>query len=384
MAYRKLRADKLFDGRRMLEDQVLVLNEEGRVVDLLPSDEAGDSVEQYRGILSPGLVNCHCHLELSHLEGFIPEHTGLVDFVSQVVTKRRAAEDQVMAAIEKAESSMLANGIVAVGDICNTADTVHQKSKGRLHYHNFIELSGWSPSIAATRLQSGHELMEKFRLSGSVRNSIVPHAPYSVSKNLWQLMSAGFSGQVVSMHNQETTFEDEFFRNGSGDINRMFELLNIRNDHFQPSGSSSLQSVFSNLAGAERIILVHNSFTSKEDISYVNAHSAAGQVFYCLCINANQYIENTVPPLHLLREYHCQLVLGTDSLASNHQLNLMKEIKTLRRFFPSVSLEECLQWATLNGARALQMDEELGSFEKGKTPGVILIDAENYSVKRLV
>lgn len=367
----------------MLEDQVLVISKDGKVVDLLTSDEAGDSVEHYRGILSPGLVNCHCHLELSHLEGLIPEHTGLVDFVAQVVTKRRAPEEQIMAAIEKAESSMLANGIVAVGDICNTADTISQKSNGRLHYHNFIELSGWSPSIAAARLQSGHELMEKFRLSGSVSNSIVPHAPYSVSNNLWQLMSAGFYGQVVSMHNQETAFEDEFFRNGSGDLNRMFELLNISNDHFQPSGSSSLQSVFSNLAGAGRIILVHNSFTSKEDIRYVNAHSAAAQVFYCLCINANQYIENTVPPLHLFREHHCQLVLGTDSLASNHQLNLLQEIKTLRRFFPSVSLEECLQWATLNGARALQMDEELGSFEKGKTPGVILIDAENYSVKRL-
>ncbi len=369
---------------RMLENQMLVISEQGKIIDLLPAVENDESVEQYNGILSPGLINCHCHLELSHLKGIIPEHTGLVDFVTQVVAKRRMPEETIQSAIIKAEKNMLANGIVAVGDICNTADTVIQKQKGLLLYHNFIELSGWSPSIAASRWEDGHSLMEKFRLSGSVRNSIVPHAPYSVSKNLWQIMSPGFYGQVVSMHNQETAFEDDFFRNGSGDLNRMFEMLNISNEHYMASGISSLQTVFSNLSGAQRIILVHNSFTTGDDISYVNTHAAAGQVFYCLCINANQYIENTVPPIHLFRQNHCSMVLGTDSLASNHQLDLMKEIQAIRNFFPSIPLEECLQWATLNGARALQVEKELGSFEKGKTPGIILIDAENYSAERLV
>ena len=81
-----------------------------------------------------------------------------------------------------------------------------------------------------------------------------------------------------------------------------------------------------------------------------------------------------MPDVNLLIEQQCNIVLGTDSLASNHQLNVLEEMKTLQKNFPSVSTETLLQWATVNGAKALQMDKEIGSFEKGKNPGVVLID----------
>ncbi|MGZ8545255.1 MAG: amidohydrolase family protein [Flavisolibacter sp.] len=384
MAHRKLMADQVFDGRRLLDHHMLVINEEGTVMDLCPVEEGDETSEKHRGILSPGLINCHCHLELSHLKGLIPEHTGLVDFVHQVVTTRQADKEKILSAIDAAEKEMLENGIVAVGDICNTAITARQKGKGRLQYYNFIELSGWAPSIARARADAGLELREEFRLSGSVRDSFVPHAPYSVSENLWQLIRPGFEGRVVSMHNQETSFEDAFFIDGSGDLNRMFEVLNISNTHHRPTGLSSLQSVFRNLTGAENIILVHNSFTTQEDIDYVKEKSLdQGQVSFCICINANQFIEYSVPPLHLFRKNNCAMVLGTDSLASNHSLDLMSEIKTIHRLFPSIPLQECLQWATWNGAKALGMDDQLGSFEKGKKPGVVLIDSQKYSARRL-
>ncbi len=73
-------------------------------------------------------------------------------------------------------------------------------------------------------------------------------------------------------------------------------------------------------------------------------------------------------------EQNCNIVLGTDSLASNHQLNILEEIKTLHKNFPEIKLETMLQWATINGAKALQMDNTLGSFEINKKPGVVLIE----------
>ena len=89
MAYRKFRADQLFTGQEMAgEDAVLVMDEEGRVQTILPLAEAGDGVEQLRGILSPGFINCHCHLELSHMKGILPEKTGLVDFLLGVLRSR--------------------------------------------------------------------------------------------------------------------------------------------------------------------------------------------------------------------------------------------------------------------------------------------------------
>ena len=108
------------------------------------------------------------------------------------------------------------------------------------------------------------------------------------------------------------------------------------------------------------------------------------QPYFCLCVNANKYIEDTLPPIELFRKNNCLLVLGTDSLASNRSLNILDEIKTIRKNFPSIPLEEILQWATINGAKALQMDSVLGSLKKGKKPGIVLINEENLSAKRLI
>ena len=89
MAFQKFRADQLFDGYRLLDDQyVLITSEKGIVEDIVNKDEAGDDVQVFSGILSPGFINCHCHLELSHMKGRIPEKTGLLKFVSHVMKDR--------------------------------------------------------------------------------------------------------------------------------------------------------------------------------------------------------------------------------------------------------------------------------------------------------
>ena len=165
----------------------------------------------------------------------------------------------------------------------------------------------------------------------------------------------------------------------------MFASMKIENSHHQPTKRTSLPSYFGRLAGASNAILVHNSFTSQEDLDYVKDLSTVSRpdIYFCLCDNANQYIENAVPPIELLRNNACTLVLGTDSLASNWSLNLLDEIRSIKNVFPHIGLDEILQWATRNGARALQMEDRLGSFDKGKEPGILLIDESTLAVKRL-
>src|SRR3954454_16729112 len=140
MSYLKFNADYLFTGTEMLDsNSVLVTNEEGIIEDVVKIEDAGEDIQYIKGIISPGLVNCHCHLELSHMRGLIPEKTGLVDFVFKVVTERFHSEEEITNAIAAAEYEMLRNGIVAVGDICNNTHTLAQKQKGRMRYYNFIE-----------------------------------------------------------------------------------------------------------------------------------------------------------------------------------------------------------------------------------------------------
>ncbi len=243
MSYRKLRADKIFDGYRFIENHVLISTEEGIIEDIIAEENAGDDVEVFPGILSPGFINCHCHLELSHMRGLIPEKTGLVDFVFKVVTERHHAEEEILQAIERAEDEMLKNGMIAVGDICNNSLTLSQKSKQRLHYYNFIESSGWLPSISQLRFERAKKLFDEFS-NLNAPYSIVPHAPYSVSENLWSEIQPYFENRTVSIHNQETAFEDEFFLKGTGDFKRMYELMKIDNSHHVPTKKNKFAIVF--------------------------------------------------------------------------------------------------------------------------------------------
>jgi cytosine/adenosine deaminase-related metal-dependent hydrolase len=377
-AFRKFQADHIFTGTTMLPgDKVLICDSTGYVIEVVPAQEAGEDIQRLTGLLSPGFINCHCHLELSHMRGLIPEGKGLVDFVFAVVTQRHFPEEEILEAIATAENEMLRNGTVAVGDICNNILTLGQKLKKNLEYYNFVEASGWLPAVAQQRFERSKENYEQFAKHGLA--SIVPHAPYSVSEPLWQLIQHSFSENVVSIHNQETPFEDQLFLQNSGDFVRMYQMMKLDTSFFLPTGKSSLQSYFGKLGGPSGVLLVHNTFTGREDVAFVKSSSLADAVSFCLCINANRYIEGAVPPVELLRENNCNIVLGTDSLASNHSLNILEELKQIHDKFPSVPLVELLSWATINGARALGMEAALGSFDKGKRPGVVLLEGVDMS-----
>jgi cytosine/adenosine deaminase-related metal-dependent hydrolase len=381
MNLRKFQADQLFTGKEMLPgNHVLICKTDGIIQDIADETEAGDDIQKLTGILTPGFINCHCHLELSHMRGLIPEKTGLIDFVFAVVTQRHFPEEEILDAIAQAENEMIANGIVAVGDICNNLYTLIQKEQQNLRYYNFVEASGWLPGIAQQRFLRSKEYYEIH--SKISPTTLVPHAAYSVSNELWQLITPYFKNKVASIHNQETAFEDELFLQNTGDFVRMYEMMKIDHSFYKPSGKTSLQTCFNKLQRAEQVLLVHNTFTKEEDVEFIT--KSGSKVSFCLCINANQYIEQSLPPVDLLRKHCCNIVFGTDSLASNHSLNILDEIKTIQKNFPSVPLEEMLKWATYNGAKALQMDDKLGSFEKGKQPEIVLINSNLEGIKRLI
>jgi cytosine/adenosine deaminase-related metal-dependent hydrolase len=378
MAFRKFQADQLFTGTTLLDSSnILLTDEAGLVIDIVAIADAGEGIQKLNGWLSPGFVNSHCHLELSHMKGLIPEHTGLVDFVISIMQQRHFPEEEILQAISDAEDKMIENGIVAVGDISNNAISLTQKAKNRLAYYTFLELSGFTPYIAQSRFDKGLEYYQQFKQihSNSHSLSMAAHAPYSVSQELWKMMAPYFKNKTTTLHNHETDFEDDFFRNKSGDFMRLYDHLHVNLDFFAATGKSSVQSVAGNFNGAKNTLLVHDVFTKEDDIYFIQSLSEIQQnkYHYCLCINANQYISNAVPPIDLFRKNNCNIVLGTDSLASNHQLNILDELKTISKYFTNIPLEEQLQWATLNGAKALGF-EHLGSFEKDKMPGIVLID----------
>ena len=378
--YHKFKPQSLFTGHTMIDggNTVVVTTQDGTIVDVINASEAGEDCKFLDGILSPGFINAHCHLELSHLKGAIPTETGLSEFVKQIVPKRAAAQEVIDTAIEAAETEMFENGIVAVGDICNTADTIAAKTKGKLGYYNFIEIYGLDPLLAAQKMNEGLLLQAQYE-AVHLKAVVVPHAPYSVPSALLQLLAKKYGSHTVSIHNQETKAENDFFEHKIGAFVDMYARVGVGVDFFTPTKTTSLQSVLPYLEAAAKTIWVHNSFTSVSDIGAVQATNT--DAYWCLCPSANQYIENTMPPVQLLRKQHANMIVGTDSYASNWSLNMLDELKKIQRHHPEIPLAEMLTWITSNGARALQMENTLGSIEKGKKPGLVFIEKMSTSTR---
>ncbi len=368
MAYRYIHAEYLFTGEEIIPDGVLVLDAEGVVADI--SYTIPKQAEYYQGILSPGFINCHCHLELSGLRGEIAPGSGMVDFLLAVM-KSRQQQATTQEPIRQAMAAMRKAGIVAVGDICNTADTLVLKQQSGLTFHNFIEATGFIPENAAARFAHSYALWQKFSsaLPGQPA-SIVPHAPYSVSEALLQLISGHSNNRVITMHNQESAAETEFLLSGEGELSRLFSSFNIPVEiRAYPQGPELVNSYFRSAAS---IILVHNVFTTSDDLRLADGEN----VYWCLCPNANRYIGNPLPPVSMFYEQGVNLVLGTDSLASNDQLCIHSEMQTIAQACPDIPIEELLKWATLNGARALGIADRFGSFAPGRRPGMVRMEYE--------
>jgi cytosine/adenosine deaminase-related metal-dependent hydrolase len=386
MDYLKFKADRLFDGYRFLEeDKVLITDKEGTIRDIIAVDDAGDNVQQFSGILSPGLINCHCHLELSHLKNVIPPHTGLIEFLCSVVTKRNFDPEIIHQEIIRAEKEMYDNGIVAIGDIGNTADTAEVKSKSKIRWQNFVEVLSFTDEKAEENF--GHyqnvaaALETKLQTSSLThQTSLVPHSPYSVSPKTFQLINQATNEGIISIHNQEHPAEDDLYKTGGGEYLKLFKIFGIDKSPFPVTGKSSIRSVLPYFNNGQTILLIHNTCMQEEDIVWASEYAAASglKLVYCICINANLYIENKVPPIDWLMKHNCHIVLGTDSYSSNWHLSIAKEMEAIHQYFPHIPVDNILQWATSNGAKALGWGNELGSFEKGKKTGVVLLD-ENFS-----
>lgn len=382
MTYLKFKATKIFNGYKFLKNKVLITTNSGVVVDIVDEENAGSDISVYDGILCPGFINCHCHLELSYLKNKILPNKGMVNFLLEVINNRNVEEDLIQEEIANAEQEMIKNGIVAVGDICNTTHTIQQKINSKIYYQNFIEIAGFVPSAANARFEEGKKIFHQFQEHFSQQTSLVPHAPYSVSSQLLNLIHQFNKNKLSSIHLQESQAEDEFFTSLKGDFTKLYKRLNIDISFFNKTYTSSLDYFLQQQIHNQSYILVHNSFALKHEIEKINQSNT--QFFYCLCVLSNEYINRAFPLSILQNANYSKIVIGTDSLASNTCLNVLKELQTIKEKYTQIRIEQLLQFATINGAKALNIESKYGSFEKNKTPGILLINDFYNSAKPTV
>jgi len=365
-----------------LKRAVITTEDDGTIVSI--EDTSGDlkeihSTEFYNGIIIPGFVNCHSHLELSHMKDYSSKGKGLGDFIEQIRSTRDYNKESVYSSTSSADNYMFKEGIVLCADVCNTSDSFNIKKQSRIRYINLLEVFGLDPEKAGRRMD------DIIKVAGTAKEmdlpySLVPHSAYSMSLTLFRLLrNESLNNKITSIHFMESAGEEAFLKNQTGSLMSSYKRSGLIPSKLEIPGSHT-DVVLNEITKSGNLILIHNTFVDRKTIRMVKERE---NLFWCLCPNSNIYIENKIPPLNLLMEEGCEIVIGTDSLASNTNLSILDELKTLQFNFPEIPIEDLVFWATINGAKALGEEEQYGSIEPGKKPGLLLlqnVDLQNMKL----
>ncbi|MBK9107053.1 MAG: amidohydrolase family protein [Saprospiraceae bacterium] len=366
----KLTADYIHDGiEGFKRHHILIVDHQYKILDFYQGSEVElKECIYYPGLLTPGFVNAHCHLELSHLRGKFQTGTKLIPFLKNVVSTRDEEKEAIQKAIVEADQEMYREGIVAVGDISNKSDTIDVKKISKLKYYTFIEAFDFLQNSLTESLFGNYA--EVYKSYGDLPKSMVAHAAYSVTPGLFKKIAAinNTQNSIMSVHNQESEDDDLLFLSKSGGFPDFWESFGFSMSAFEANGMDSVNYLMDHLTKDRPVLFVHNTRSEKHHIERLMKWNT--QSYFVTCPNANLFIENALPNYKNFIEMGATIAIGTDSLSSNWKLSILSELQTLLKFNAWLNLETVLKWATYNGAKALGMDAHMGSIQKHKTPGI--------------
>ncbi len=372
MTTRKIASHYLFTGHRLVKSCVVEVAGDGRIVavEQCGQIDSAAGVEFYSGILCPGWVNAHCHLELSYMRGAIAEGTGFAGFAREMGRLRGGyTMQQRLDAASAADAKMWAEGIEAVGDIANDTSAAPVRARSKIRYHTFVEAFG----LAATA-EHIEELAAE--AAADTRASLTPHSTYSLQEAPFRRI-AGDGSAPLSIHFMESPDESALY-SGRGSLAEWYGRMGWMCD-FLHYGSPA-ERIAECVPAGRSVLLVHDCCVGRLDAEIVLSHFTA-PVYWVLCPESNRYISRMRPPVAMLREAGGNICIGTDSLASAADLSMVGAMRQLQH--DGAALEELLQWATWNGACALGMQHEIGSVEAGKRPGLVLLESVDLDTMTL-
>ena len=347
----------LIDGH-LEPNMILTLDDSGRIL-AIEREENIDrcaGMEFYSGVIIPGMINAHCHLELSYLRGAIEEQTGFAGFAREIGRCRTLYSDEERRRKAlNADARMWEEGVQAVADIANDRLVMDIKAKSKIEYSTLFEFFGLQRTSLDEHLQMVQE----------PRSSITPHSIYSVQDEpMRRICSIGDT--PLSLHFLESDDESLLYQ-GRGSLAEWYERMGWECD-FLHYGTPS-QRIAESIPSSRRVMLIHACKATAEDVEILDKHFA-GTLTWVLCPESNRYISRLKPPVDMLRKMGARIAIGTDSLASARHLSMIDNMRQLG----DIALDELAVWATENGAKALGRDTDLGHFAVGKSPGVVLIE----------
>ncbi len=352
---RAVRAAKIFclNGKPPLDDGVIVYdNKSRRILSVDTWDKLRPTCKVTNlgsAWITPGLFNCHTHLELCGGQALAPAP----DFCTWARQLQSTPKVFSLPAIQNALQSLRDNGTAFVADFCGgKAQTVYEllQSSG-LHFSLFLEYLGW-------RQPKPRPLWQK-KTAGV---SVAAHSLYGVSPQAATTLHAWTreAGTPFALHLGESAAEEIFFENGSGELAKMLGGKLIPKNA-KAVGCSSLVLADSLGLLGKRSLLIHCAQLKKKELGLIKK----SQAMPCLCPRSNAFTGTKTSPARMLLEHNIPFCLGTDSLASNTDLALWNEVLFLIRDLRP-SLSQIFDWVIRNPARFFGLENELGSLTIGK------------------
>ncbi|WP_022669842.1 amidohydrolase family protein [Hippea alviniae] len=365
-----LLSDYIFDGERLLRDKAVVVNS-GVVVDIdnfkiirkaYPEVEVK---EFFGGVLFPGFVNAHVHLELGYLKGKTKKSKGFVEWLKSIMAAKSEDENVIRESIKSGIDELLKSGVGLVGDISNTLLSVEyldiHMPQSVVFYENY-----------SLNRKRACDVVEKLRskrlLSKSVHISVVIHAVYSTHPCLAEFVCS-LDDALFSIHFLESEFENQFLRN-SGELFDFLEGVGLVSDRFY---FDDVWDFLENTSCLKRnTIFVHCVEAKNYDLERIKELNGT----VCLCLKSNEFISSKLPDVYGICASGVNIAFGTDSLASNDNLNFLEELRFTHKSFPLIEPEKIFSWSISGGAKALGVK---WGFYKGAFCKPVFISSKIYS-----
>jgi len=333
-----------------------------------PVQDLGDVV------LLPGLVNAHTHLQFSGLRRPLGQPgMELADWIRLVIADRKRSDRDLLANIAEGLRESLACGVTTLGDIATAPAAPFP------HVLTFQEVIGFSTARVDSAQSELLERLDSSRDSTSRRpatrrvaaRGISPHAPYTVHPRLLERLveEAAIRKLPVAMHLAESRAELELLAAGTGPLRELLEQRSMWDAAAIPAGSTPLDYLRM-LARAPRSLVIHGNYLSSAELDFVAEHRERMSIVYCP--RTHEYFQHAEYRLQEMLAAGVRVALGTDSRASNPDLNLFDELRSVARKH-DVPASEVIRLGTLSGAEALGWGDVVGSITPGKWADLIAV-----------
>jgi cytosine/adenosine deaminase-related metal-dependent hydrolase len=352
-----------------------------RIVAVGENHSAGPTVDLGDVAILPGLVNPHTHLEFSDLAAPLGR-AGMPfpDWITEVVQWKRAAADRLVASpgseIRHARMAglheCLALGVTTVGDIVSAQLDDVSWYQLPITWYAFREMLGHSVETRAQQVDQVHRHAEQIAAVAGLRAALSPHAPYTADRELVALASRLSRERLwpVAMHLAESREELQLLSTGSGPMRDMLEQFGALHSAMFPRGGRP-RDYLEILDSAHRSLVIHGNYLPRDDWDFLALRAERMAVVYCP--RTHRYFGHDPYPLVGMLGRGVRVVLGTDSRASNPDLNLWEELRYVAREHPQVTPAQILRMGTLDAACALGCQEEVGSLEPGKRADLLIM-----------